>query len=196
MTSLLNTLKQFNWVDIFVAVFLVRIGYIALKNGLPPELFKLLGALLSLYLGLHYYSRLANFLGKFIGQSRAAFLFRLADTASFVFLAVAAYTVFVLLRLVFCRFIRLEATPRLNRWGGFTLGMWRGSLLCGVVIFALVISPFNYLRASVRDAYLGRRFMNLTIGSYSLLWNSLLSRFACGEKFNEEVLLVQKDTAQ
>ena len=53
---IVEIIKQFNWVDIFVIILSVRVLYIAVKNGLPVELFKLLGTIAAIYLSLHYYT--------------------------------------------------------------------------------------------------------------------------------------------
>jgi uncharacterized membrane protein required for colicin V production len=57
----LERLQQFNWVDVFVVILLLRIIYCAIKNGIFIEFFKLLGMLLSCYLFLHYYTKLSVF---------------------------------------------------------------------------------------------------------------------------------------
>jgi uncharacterized membrane protein required for colicin V production len=43
MKNVLDFLKQFNWIDIFVFCLSLRIAFIALKNGLAAEVFKILG---------------------------------------------------------------------------------------------------------------------------------------------------------
>lgn len=181
---LLNTVQQFNWLDIFIAIFLFRIGYIALKNGFPQELFKLLGSALALYTGLHYYSSLSGLIRK---QPSL-----LLDLAAFVILVIAAYFIFVLLRVIFCRFIQLEATPQLNKWGGFVLGMLRALFLLSIIIFALTLAPVNYLQHSVKNSYSGGRLVRFGISTYSSLWDGLVSKFSPKGHFNKAVLEAEK----
>lgn len=181
---LLNTVRQFNWLDIFAAIFLFRIGYIALKNGFPQELFKLLGSILALYTGLHYYSSLAGFIRKQPSQ--------LLNLVAFVILVIAGYFIFVLLRVVFCRFIQLEATPQLNRWGGFVLGMFRALFLLSIIVFTLSLPPVKYFQHSVKNSYSGSRLVRFGISTYSGLWGGLVSKFSPKGHFNKAVLEAEK----
>ena len=188
----LDTIRQFNWVDIFVVILLLRIGYIALKSGITIELFKLLGTVLATYLSLHYYISWADFIQRLsviknIPQELLGFF-------SFVILVMLGYSIFVLLRSVFYRFIKMEAVPNLNKWGGFILGIARAILLLSLIMFILVISPIGYLKNSVNGSYLGKRILKISPTTYSLIWNNLASKFMAKEKFNEAVLEVTTES--
>lgn len=188
---LLEIFKQFNWVDILVVIILFRISYIAVKNGLPGELFKFLGVLSAIYLSLHYYTVLSDFFRNSLGVKSLPLEF--LDFLSFIVLAILGYLVFVSLRSVCCRFIKMEATPKLNKGGGFILGIGRGFLVVGLIIFMLVISTIGYLKNSVNDSYLGKRLFKVAPATYSALWNNLMSKFMAKEKFNKTILEVSKD---
>jgi len=187
---LLDTIKQFNWVDILVVILLFRIGYIAIKNGLAVGFFKLLGALFAIYLSLHYYTGLSDFVRGRIGIKKLPLEF--LDFLFFVALASLGYLIFVLLRTVFCHFIKTEAAPKLNQWGGFILGAVRGFLCVGLITFMLAISSVSYLKNSVKDSYSGRYLFKFTTDTYSWLWNAVTSKFMTGEKFNKTILEVQE----
>lgn len=188
---LLDLLRQLNWLDILIIILLFRICYIALKSGLPAEIFKLLGTLSSIYISLHYYTALSDFIrGRFALDKKMPLEF--LDFLSFLSLAVASYLFFVLLRSVFYRFIKLEAVDRLNKWGGFVLGIGRGILLSGLIIFILVISSISYLKQSVKSSYLGPCFFKVAPNTYNWLWNNLTSKFMAQEKFNKTVLEAQE----
>ena len=186
----LGILKQLNWFDVVVLILLFRIGYIALRSGLPIELFKLLGTVLAIYLSLHYYTAGSDFIrSRFAADKKMPLEF--LDFLVFLGLAISGYLILVLLRSVFYRFLKLEAVDRLNKWGGFLLGIARGMLVSGLIIFMLVISSISYLRMSVRSSYLGIRFFKVAPNTYSWLWNNLASKFMAQEKFNKTILEVQ-----
>lgn len=192
---LLEVLRRINWVDILVIIILFRIGYVAIKNGLSAELFKFMGTLLAVYLSLHYYTALADWVRQRLGVDTERVPLEFLDFICFVVLTIAGYLVFVLLRLAFYRLIKMEAAPRLNQWGGFVLGIARGFLLIGLVIFMLVISSVSYLKTSVANSYSGRQLIKVAPDTYSWLWDNILSKFMPTEKFNQTAVEVQKGLA-
>lgn len=173
--QLLNTIRQFNWIDIFVVILLIRTGYIAIRNGLPIEFFKLLGTVAAVYAAMHYYLSLANLFG--------------GSFPALVFIALALFTyfIFVILRTLFYRFIKMEAVPRFNQWGGFIIGITRGILFISLMMFIFIILPGSYFKNSVRDAYSGKYFVPLAPATYSKLWNGIFSKFMPQEKINQTV---------
>lgn len=191
---LLDIIKQCNWMDIFVVILLFRICYIATKFGLPVELFKLLGTILAVYLSLHYYTGLSDGLRQRFGAEKIPLEF--LDFLVFLGLSLLGYLIFVSLRLAFYRFIKMEAAPGLNRWGGLVLGLMRGFLLTGLIIFIFTISTISYLKESARSSYSGSRLSKIAPATYSVLWNKFMSKFMPQEKFNDAVLEVQESLEQ
>ena len=187
MEGLLSTLKQFNWVDIFVVIIFMRICYVSLKSGFPVELFKFLGVVSAIYLSLHYYTTLADFIGAPIKKVPLESFHLFA----FAVLAISGNFIFTLLRSIFYRFIHMEAVPQLNKWGGFVLGIARCILVVGLLTFILVIPNIDYLKKSVANSFSGNYFLRVAPNIYSGLWNNLISKFMPKEKFNKSVLDIQ-----
>ena len=191
---LLNIFQQFNWVDIFVVIVLFRIGYVSLKKGLPVEIFKLLGTLTATYLSLHYYSSISLFFQQHFFNKREPLL--ILEFFVFLGLVILGYLIFVFLRGIFYRFIKMEAVSYLNRWGGLVLGLIRGVLFVGLVIFMLVFSGINYFNVSAKHSFLGRRLFDIAPTTYSWLWNAVASKFMTAEKFNNKVTELQQGFAK
>lgn len=189
----LNVIKQFNWVDIFVIIILIRIVYIAIKNGLVKEFFKISGTILAIYLSLHYYTPLSDFIRSRFGLKNIPLEF--LDFICFAVLAILGYAIFIVIREAFSRLINIEAVPKLNKWGGFILGIARVVLLSGLIAFALVISSVNYLKSSVIGSYSGKSMFKVASTAYVIIWNKLMSKFMSKEKFNQTILEVQKGLA-
>ena len=188
----LDMLKQFNWVDILIVIILFRICYIALKNGLSQEIFKLCGTLLALYLSLHYYSSLSDFMASRTGLKSINGVF--LNFISFIFLSILGYLVFVILRKLFWRFIKFEPVFELNKWGGSILGICRAILVSSLLMYILVISPVRYFAHSIQNAYSGKKlFFKIAPTTYSWLWNRIMSKFMTNEKFNLLVSEVQEE---
>ncbi len=186
MASLLDILKQFNWVDIFFAILLIRICYVAVKNGFPVELFKFLGTLLAAYLSLHYYTNLSDYITSY--NATKALSIEYVSVISFIALVILGYIILALLGRLFSRFLKMEAAPKLNKWGGFILGIARSFLLMSLVIFVFLISSSQYLMHSVDNSYSGKYLFKIAPTAYTWLWDNVMSKFRPQEKFNSVVL--------
>lgn len=188
----LERLQQFNWVDVFVAILLFRICYIAVKTGIFVEFFKLLGILFSCYLSLQNYTNLADFARSRIPAPSVLSL-ELWDFLALLVLAALGYLFFVLLREAFFRFVKTETVSVLNKWGALLLGIARGFILCSLIIFLMSVPVLDYLENSVKKSFSGKRLIKVSTGVYTYLWNNLATKFIPQQKFNKVVLEVQKD---
>jgi uncharacterized membrane protein required for colicin V production len=187
--GLLETLKQFNWVDIFFVIVLLRACYVAVKNGFPAEFFKLLGVILATYLSLHYYINFSDYINSFTGKRNLPLEYLTFIT--FLVLVAAGFLLFALLGKLVSRFIHLEAVPVLNKWGSFILAIARSFLFVSLIIFIFVISPGTYFKNSVANSYSGKRLFKIAPATYTCLWDGVMSKFMAQEKFNGSVLKVQ-----
>lgn len=182
----LDALKHINWVDILILIILFRICYVSIETGLPLSIFKLLGITLALYLSLHYYTKLSDFL-----RSRILFLeslpLELIDFICFLFLVAAGYLIMIIARIFVHRFVKMEVVSGFNRWGGFSLGLVRAVLLCGLLMYTLAVSGIGYLRQSAKDSLLGNKFFYVAPATYTWIWNALISKFSAAEDFNLNV---------
>ncbi|MDD4980531.1 MAG: CvpA family protein [Candidatus Omnitrophica bacterium] len=188
---LLSTLKQFNWLDIFVLILLLRIGYVAMRSEFFLELFKFLGTILAIFLSLHYYIIFSDYIGSHIGVNNIPLEY-LTSVISIV-LGFLGYFIFVVLRKVFYRFMKMEAVPNLNKWGAVILGLSRGALAASLMIFIMVTSPFGYLKDSVSHAYSGKYIFKIAPAVYGSLWDGIASKFISRDKFNKAILDAPKN---
>lgn len=185
-TMILDVIRQLNWVDIFLVILFLRICYIAMNRGIVVELFKLLGAILSIYLALHYYTGGADFLN---ARFSLKFLpLEFLDFFVFISLAFFGYLITLILRSAFFSLVKVETVSLLNRWGGFVLGIIRGILLTGLFTYILAISTVIYFRDSVKDSYLGKTTLEIAPSVYCGLWNGLFSKFMLQEKLNQQII--------
>ncbi len=184
---IIDIFKQFNYLDIIIIIIILRICYIAVKTGLPIELFKLIGTFSAIYLSLHYYIFLSDLMRR--KSDPAIMPLKFADFLIFIFLAIAGYLFFTFLRVIFFNFIKLEAVPALSKWGGLALGIFRGFFLVGLICFALSVSNLSYLNKSVMSSYLARRASNVAPDTYKWLWNTIFSKFMGSEKSNKNAVM-------
>lgn len=188
---LLEIIKQFNWLDYAVMLISLRILYVSARNGFVVELFKLSGIIIALYMSFHYYTAAADYLKERVSLGNH-FPLEFLDFLVFIALVFVSYSLFVLLRSFVCNFVKMEAVPTLSKWGGFLLGIFRAVLTPGLIVFILFISSITYLSSSVHQSYYGKRLFNLTVATYSRLWDGLMSKFMTNEKFNQTISEMQE----
>jgi uncharacterized membrane protein required for colicin V production len=186
MKILLDFLKQFNWIDIFILILFLRIAYISLKTGLPAEFFKILGTLSAVYLSLHYYTSFANFFAQRLVSKNKPL--PILEFFFFIALAFIGYGLFILLRLLLCRCVSAEVIPNLSKWGGLIVGLTRGFLLASLVLFIFFKSQVTYFKKSINDSFSGNYIVNVAPATYSWFWYKIISKFKTNEKFNMSVL--------
>jgi len=182
---MLDTIMQFNFLDIVIIVIALRICFIAFQKGIAVEFFKLLGIIFGTYVALHYYTSFSDMLGRrfMLKEMPLEFL----DFIVFIMLAAGGYLGFVILRSLFYRFIKIEAVPKLNQLGGLILGVMRVFFVIGLLTYTLMISSVKYLNEAVKYSYLGSRSGEISAGTYRWLWHNLVSKFSGNEKFNPTV---------
>lgn len=183
--------NQINWLDLFVIIILIKICYAAIKTGFPAELFKILGVILATYLSLHYYSWLSSFVSILLGSKNMPLVF--LSLLFFISLAGAGFLFFSFLSRIFFKLVKIEAVSSLNKWGGLVLGITRGFLFAGLVIFIFVISGIGYLKKSVAASYSGKAIFKIAPATYAWVFNGIVSKLVSGEKLNQSILNVEKD---
>ncbi len=186
----MEAIGYFNWVDILIIGLSLKVVFTAVHKGVVVEFFKLCGTLFSIYVPLHYYIVVSDWLRVRAGIKRIPLEF--LDFLVFLSLVILSYVVFIFIRAVLAKFLKAEAAPRLNKLGGLLLGMVRAVLLSGLVVFMLVISSISYMSDSARHSYMGRDLFGVTVNTYTWIWNAVASKFMSDEELNKTVLEIQK----
>jgi uncharacterized membrane protein required for colicin V production len=189
---LLAIIKQFNWVDIVLVFLFLKITYVSAKNGFVMELFKFLGTVFSIYISFHYFVILSDIFTRRVPEQQA-FPWDFMDFLACVMLLVVVYLLFAFLRRLFCHFVKMEAVPALSRWGGLILGIGRGIIISSLMVFLLFISTIGYLSASAKGSSLGKRLFNVSISTYTTVWDGIMSKLVTGEKFNNAFKEIQQE---
>ena len=189
---ILESLQHLNWVDLLYMVLFLRVMYISLNTGFSIEIFKFLGILCAVYVGLHYYTDLSDiFQNKSVQTEKSALQF--IDLVCYIMLVVAGCLFFLLIRFAVTRYIKIDTVTGLNRWGGFLVGLVRGYLLIGLISYGLAASSIVYFKDMLRESLIGPSTFHIAPDAYRCMWNSVASKFAVNEKFNTAVNEVEKD---
>ncbi|MFQ5681382.1 MAG: CvpA family protein [Candidatus Omnitrophota bacterium] len=177
-----DLLSQFNWIDIFIVIILLRSSYMGIKQGFVTELFKLLGIILNIYLSLHYYPLLGNFFSQ-----KSPLPQGIANIFSYLSIGFGLFIVFGLVRHSLLTIIRIETTDLLSRWGGVTLGLIRGILIASLVCLFFLICNNGYLKGSLRQSYFGERIVMAAPTTYRMIFRGLVVKFSPGSRINKDV---------
>ena len=120
-------------------------------------------------------------------RSGVAFL----DFVAFIFLTLLGYGFFIAVRLAFGRLIKAEAMPRINKVGGFILGIVRGILTASLAVFMLIICSVGLIKDMAARSYFGRNIYKISFSLYQGMWNGFFSKVMPQEKFNDVLLEIQ-----
>lgn len=190
MKNIPAIINQFNWVDIFVLILSLRILYIAFKNGLKFEFFKLLGTLCAVYLSLHYYTSLSGFLNARIFNRPAPS--SLLNAVSFFALIIAGYAIFFAIRWMLSRVVKTDVNEKLDRWGGLVCGAFRALLTASIFLCLFLSSGGEYFHKSIRGSYSGAWVTRIAPDTYIFFWNGLASKVQKNDKANAAIGDLQK----
>jgi uncharacterized membrane protein required for colicin V production len=161
----LEILQHVNWFDVVVFFVILRGIYVGFKNFLTPELFNFAGILLSLILGVYWYSQVADVL--ITNFNLPAWLSQLICFTVIVQLArvIVRYAVMLLLKVLNIQFL-----PQLEKIGGAILGIGRGVIVAGIILLTLSFIPSSYLTESIYGkSYSGVFILQATERTYKAL---------------------------
>ena len=155
----MELIAKINWVDVLVAILMLRISYVAFKDGLSHEVFPFLGSILIMVLAMHYYA----FFGRFISRSMMNMQIELANFLSFLVLVTALGFLVRLLRVVLDRIVKVQWHPIMEKFGGLVIGIMKAYILTGIVLMALSLMPLSYLQWSIKEKSLTGKYVLMAV---------------------------------
>ena len=102
-------------------------------------------------------------------------------------IAVLTYLAIIILRGVFTKFVKAEATAVLDRWGGLVLGAAKGFLFISLLFLTFHLSSVPYLRSSLKKSRVGNSLTVIDIKVYEFIFNGLTSKFSPNEQLNQSI---------
>jgi uncharacterized membrane protein required for colicin V production len=188
---LLSIIKSFNWIDILIIILVFRICYVAISKGFFVEFFKFLASVFSVFINLHYYTKLGDTLDNLFKIKIISI--EVWDFLAFFILWIGVSIFFCLLRQIFLILVRVEVVSILNKWLSFFLGLLRGLIMASLLMFLFCIPTINYLKKSVNHSYLGKRIVFISPSLYKGIFNGFVSKFMPQEKLNPTVSEILED---
>lgn len=124
------------WLDIVFAIILAAAFIAGLIKGLVKEVVGIVAVLLGFIVAGRYYTRVAGFLGKYIhGPAVAKFL-------GFILVFLAILIVGSIIAALVSK-LMVGPLRFFNHVLGGAIGLLEGILICGVLVFALLVFPIN-----------------------------------------------------
>ncbi len=161
----MQILENFNWIDILLILLLIKTVYSGARAGLTAELFRTIGTIISIIVGLHYYNEIAADLSTYV--KAPVWLLQVIILAAIIILAsiIFRYAVILLLKILNIQFIQ-----HIEKIGGALLGLARGFLAGGLLLIILLLLPAEYLTTSISEkSFLSPCFITATEKTYSFI---------------------------
>lgn len=143
-----------NIIDLIVPIIILWELLMGLRRGLSGELFRLLGTVLVLAIGLGFYEDFGLMIAN---HSRLTQNHEMALALAFLLIAVGMGLCFFLLRIVLVLLVQVKFNETFDRPAGGVAGILRGCLMAGLLVFAAGLWPNEQLRQLIKvDSYVGK----------------------------------------
>ena len=150
----MEMLNAINWLDLAVLLLVIRGLYLGIRNGLSTEIFRFIGAILSLTFAIHSYSQIAEiFIANF------ALPAWLSQFLCFVVIAQLIRIIFKYGIILLLKILNIQFMPPLEKPGGAVVGLARAVIVAGALILMLSFFPSKYMTESIYDKSFSGAFL-------------------------------------
>lgn len=139
-------LTKFGWVDILFVTILIRIGYVAFKNGILPEFLRLAGLFSAFILSFNNYTLVSHFISAHTKWNGAS-----PDIVSFLFIFLVTLFIFKLIASAPGLLSSGENVSPVTKIIALTFGCGRALLLISLIYTLFLNGPIKYLAKSARE---------------------------------------------
>ncbi|MBF0570692.1 MAG: CvpA family protein [Candidatus Omnitrophica bacterium] len=175
-----HLIKSINWIDVVLAFLFVRMIFVGVKNGFISEFFKLLGAIASLFLSLHYYSFLAAWAA---GKTNISWPYWGLLTFALLWAAVSLF--FKFFKDGMLVLFKVETTHQgFDKYAAGIVAVGRGILVCSMAIFLVLLTDNSRLMRMTVHSYSFKIAGHASVNTYSFLYNHLVGKLFAGEHYN------------
>jgi uncharacterized membrane protein required for colicin V production len=176
-------LKSLNWVDLFLVVLAVRIVYSSIKAGFVTEFLKTFAVFIVAVLAFHYYTKLAEVFGRFVGLTQPV-------------LEVLVFAVIWLIGLIIMKFVRdgifivftIQTISVVDRWGAAVISVARFGLTASMILFILLLTDQSYMERMTRSSFTQKYVLYIAPEVYQRTVDGFVAKLASNQKVNPAVL--------
>jgi membrane protein required for colicin V production len=133
-------------IDIIVLAIIVLFGVVGGKRGLVWEIMTMAGIVAGLWIPYIFRFEIANFFGRYIGPGHLRII---ATVAAFLFIFIAIYIISSYLGYSLRNLLKKVFLGWLDRVLGVLAGLVKGILIVGLLLVALLASPWNHQSLSL-----------------------------------------------
>lgn len=159
---------SFNWLDIILMIILLVAFVCGIIKGLVRQLVALLALVIGLILAVAYYAQAARLFIRLTSRQI------LADLLGFFSILLIVLLAGWLLSRLFSKMMKGPLKFFNHVFGGL-LGLLEGVLICGVVVFALLVFPVSI--QAVEESSLSPYCIRMAEGAMALIPRELKERF-------------------
>lgn len=176
----MKILQYLSWIDVVLILLFIRILYSGIKKGFIAECFKVLAAVVGVYIAFHFYDPLSTAIGGFLPASTS-----LLHVVSLILLWVINLVVFRIIRQGLQVVINMEAHKNLNQWGGSVLSLFRFIVSASLLLFAMLLTNVDGVKDAVFQSHMSKKILKVAPMLYEKVHLSVVDRFFASEKFND-----------
>lgn len=171
-----------NWIDVILISVLALTSILGVIKGLVKQVFGLLAGIVGLILALGFYSQVSWIYLRFVSNEVVA------NFLGFLTIFLAVLCLGWVSSYCLSKFIK-GPLKLLNNILGGGLGLLKGILICGVVVFALLVFPIS--KKALKESALSPVCLQMTRAMISLIPQELKEKFK--EAYQEITRRVEKD---
>ncbi len=157
-----------NWLDIILIAILVITSILGIIKGLVKQVFGLLAVIIGLILALGFYSQVSWLYLRLVSREV------LAHFLGFLTIFLAVLCLGWVSSYLLSKFIK-GPLKLLNNVLGGGLGLLKGILICGIVVFALLVFPIS--KKALKESQLSPVCLQMTKAIISLIPRELKEKF-------------------
>lgn len=171
-----------NWIDVILISVLALTSILGVIKGFVKQVFGLLAGIIGLILALGFYSQVSWIYLRFVSNEV------LANFLGFLTIFLVVLCLGWVSSYCLSKFIK-GPLKLLNNVLGGGLGLLKGILICGVVVFALLVFPIS--KKALKESVLSPVCLQMTRAMISLIPQELKEKFK--EAYQEITRRVEKD---
>ena len=177
---LTHLIKSINWIDVALAVLLVQMIFVGVKNGFIPEFFRFLGVLTAVFVSLHYYCFLALW-----ASEKTNFSLNYWELVIFSGLWFVVLFIFKFIRQGILLLFKVETNHQgFDKYAAGIVAVGRGILICSLTIFLILLTHNGPVTRMTLHSYGYKIAGRAAVGTYSFLYNNLVDKLFSGQHYN------------
>ncbi len=179
---MMEFIRKLNGIDLLLILLAVRTFYSAMNGGFVAEFVKNLGVFVSVFAALHYYVKLAAYIGQNI-----KFAVPVSQPLAFVMIWLVVLFVFRYFREGLGMVFTVQTVSLVDRWGAAVISVVRFILTGSLILFLFLLAHEPYMEHLTRASFSQKYVLPVAPEVYRKITRGLVTKFYPDEKINQAV---------